>query len=68
MRLLLSLCLLALPPLAWAQTNLTEAEAVRLGLMRAEVADIERGALQAAEADALAAGLYANPTDRKSVV
>jgi cobalt-zinc-cadmium efflux system outer membrane protein len=63
MRLLLSLCLLALPPLAWAQTtSLTEAEAVRLGLMRVEVGDLEHGALLAAEADALAAGLYPNPT------
>lgn len=62
MRLLLSLFLLALPPAAWAQASLTEAEAVRLGLARAEFADLERGALQAAEADALAAGLYPNPT------
>jgi cobalt-zinc-cadmium efflux system outer membrane protein len=47
---------------AWAQTPLTEAEAVRLGLTRADFADLERGAVQAAEADVLAAGLFPNPT------
>lgn len=65
MRLTLPLFLLALPlsfPLvAWAQTPLTEAEAVRLGLARTELADLERGALQAAEADAIAAGQLPNP-------
>ncbi len=62
MRLTLSVCLLALPLAVWAQTPLTEAEAVRLGLTRADFADLERGAVQAAEADALAAGLFPNPT------
>lgn len=64
MRLLLSVFLftLAFPLPAWAQTPLTEAEAVRLGLARADLADLERGVVQAAEADALAAGLYPNPT------
>jgi outer membrane protein, heavy metal efflux system len=62
MRLTLSLFLLALPLAASAQTPLTEAEAVRLGLARADLADLERGAVQAAEADVIAAGLYPNPT------
>ncbi|WP_296641333.1 TolC family protein [Thiobacillus sp. 65-1402] len=62
MRFTLSVCLLALPLAVWAQTPLTEAEAVRLGLTRADFADLERGAVQAAEADVLAAGLFPNPT------
>jgi len=62
MRFTLSVCLLALPLAVWAQTPLTEAEAVRLGLTRADFADLERGAMQAAEADVLAAGLFPNPT------
>jgi len=62
MRFTLSVCLLALPLAVWAQTPLTEAEAVRLGLARADLADLERGAVQAAEAEVLAAGLYPNPT------
>jgi outer membrane protein, heavy metal efflux system len=62
MRFTLSLCLLALPLAVWAQTPLTEAEAVRLGLARADFADLERGAVQAAEADVLAAGRFPNPT------
>lgn len=62
MRFTLSVCLLALPLAVWAQTPLTEAEAVRLGLARADLADLARGAVQAAEADVIAAGLYPNPT------
>lgn len=62
MRFTLPVCLLALPLAVWAQTPLTEAEAVRLGLTRADFADLERGAVQAAEADVLAAGLFPNPT------
>lgn len=66
MRLMLSVFLLALPlslpSAAWAQAPLTEAEAVRLGLAHADLADLERGAVQAAEADVLAAGLLPNPT------
>lgn len=61
MRFTLSVCLLALPLAAWAQTPLTEAEAVRLGLARADLADLERGTVQAAEADVLAAGQFPNP-------
>ena len=62
MRIPLYLFLLALPLAAWAQTPLTEAEAVRLGLARADVADLARGATQAAEAGVLAAGRLPNPT------
>lgn len=61
MRFTLSVCLLALPLAAWAQAPLTEAEAVRLGLARTELADLERGALRGAEADAIAAGQSPNP-------
>lgn len=61
MRLTLSAFLLALPLAAWAQTPLTEAEAVRQGLARADLADLERGAVQAAEADVIAAGQFPNP-------
>lgn len=66
MRHLLSMALLALPLLAWAQAaptlSLDEAEAVRLGLARSNLHDLERGNVQVAEADALAAGLSPNPT------
>ena len=62
MRFTLSVCLLALPLAVWAQTPLTEAEAVRLGLGRTDLADLERGAVRAAEAEWLAAGLLPNPT------
>lgn len=62
MRILLSVFLLALPLAVWAQTPLTEAEAVRLGLARADLADLERGAVQAAEAEVRATGLFPNPT------
>ncbi len=66
MRHLLSVVLLALPLAAWAQADpiraLTEAEAVRFGLARTDLSDLERGTIEAAEADALAAGLLPNPT------
>ncbi|MFO7542747.1 MAG: TolC family protein [Thiobacillus sp.] len=62
MRFTLSVFLLALPLAVWAQTPLTEAEAVRLGLARADFADLARGAVRAAEADALAASQFPNPT------
>ena len=62
MRLKLSLFLLTLPLATWAQDPLTEATAVRLGLARADLVDLERGAVQAAEADVVAAGVYPNPT------
>lgn len=61
MRHILLLLLCALPLLAGAQT-LTEAEALRLGLSRAELHDLERGTRALAEADVTAAGTWANPT------
>jgi cobalt-zinc-cadmium efflux system outer membrane protein len=63
MRHFCSLILLALPLTAWAQTAaLTEGEALRLGLARSALSDLERGALGAAEADAQAAATLPNPT------
>lgn len=62
MRRSLSSFLLALPLAALAQMPLTEAEAIRLGLERTELADLERGALQAAQADAIVASQLPNPT------
>lgn len=56
--------LLALP--AWAQTTpqttLSETEAVRLGLARNDLTELEQGTVNAAEADVLAAGQIPNPT------
>lgn len=62
MRFTLSVFLLALPLAVWAQAPLTEAEAVRLGLARTDLADLEQGAVLVAEADVLAAGQIPNPT------
>ena len=63
MRHLLSALLLALPLAAWAQTTpLTEAEAVRRGLARSDLADLELGRVESAKADAIAAGMLPNPT------
>lgn len=63
MRHLLSALLFMLPLAAWAQnTPLTEAEAVRRGLARPDLADLEVGRVESAKADALAAGLLPNPT------
>ncbi|MBI5331106.1 MAG: TolC family protein [Betaproteobacteria bacterium] len=57
--------LLAPLPAAWAQSAphavLTEADAVRSGLARNDLADLEQGSTKAAEADALAAGQRPNP-------
>lgn len=61
MRHFLLLLLCALPFPAGAQT-LTEAEALRLGLSRAELHDLERGTRALAEADVTAAGALPNPT------
>jgi cobalt-zinc-cadmium efflux system outer membrane protein len=62
----LLLSLLALPLTVWAQTvappALTEAEAVRLALIRADWLELGQGTIQAAEADVLAAGQRPNPT------
>lgn len=63
MRHLLSALLFTLPLAAWAQSiPLTEAEAVRRGLARPDLADQELGRLESAKADAIAAGLPPNPT------
>lgn len=61
MRHFLLLLLCALPFSAGAQT-LTEAEALRLGLSRAELHDLERGTRALAAADVTAAGTWPNPT------
>jgi cobalt-zinc-cadmium efflux system outer membrane protein len=52
--------LLSLP--AQAGQPLTEGESLRRGLARPEVADLARSRVSEAEADALEAGLWANPT------
>lgn len=63
MRHLLSALLFTLPLAAWAQSiPLTEAEAVRRGLARPDLADQELGRVESAKADAIAAGLPPNPT------
>lgn len=65
MRKLFALLLAALLGTATAATAaepLTEAASLRLGLARPELADLARGALEEAEADAEEAGLWSNPT------
>lgn len=62
MRAMFFVMLLALPPAGWTQTVITEADALRLVLERAEVADLEQGALLAAEADVAAARQWPNPS------
>lgn len=63
MQHVLSALLFALPLAAWAQTpSLTEADAVRRALARSDLANLERGALESARADAHAAGRPSNPT------
>lgn len=63
MRRLSTVVLLMLPLAAWAQsTALTEAQALRMGLARTEVAGLAKGALDAAEADVLSAAQLPNPT------
>ncbi|MDI6747213.1 MAG: TolC family protein [Rhodocyclaceae bacterium] len=47
---------------AQAGTGITEAEALRLGLSRPEFSDLLQARVGEAEADALAAGTWANPT------
>ncbi len=61
MRHFLLLLLCALPLAAGAQA-LTEAEALRLGLSRAELRDLERGTRALADAEVTAAGTWPNPT------
>ena len=60
--ILLTVFLPTLPLAAWAQTPLTEAEAVRLGLARSDLTDLDQAEVRVAEADALAAGQIPNPT------
>lgn len=55
------LFMLVLPITVWARNDLTESEAVRLGLARAGLAELEAARIQAAEADVVAAGLLPNP-------
>lgn len=62
MRKLIALLLAALLGTATAAEPLTEAASLRLGLARPELADLARGALEEAEADAEEAGLWSNPT------
>lgn len=63
MRHVLFVVLFALPLVGWAQsTALTETEALRLGLSRTDIADLERATIDVAEADALATDLFPNPT------
>lgn len=62
MRFTLSILLLALPLAAWAQSPLTETEAVRLGLARTDLADLEQADVRVAQAGVLAAGQRPNPT------
>lgn len=61
MRHFLLLVLCTLPFSVGAQT-LTEAEALRLGLSRAELHDLERGTRTLAESEVTAAGSWPNPT------
>lgn len=61
MRRFILLLYFALPLTASAQA-LTEAEALRLGLARSELAAFERSTRAVAEADAAMAGLWPNPT------
>lgn len=53
---------LAAAPPAAAERLLTEEESVRLALARAEKVQLQRGLVGAAEADAVEAGLWPNPT------
>ncbi len=62
MRFFLFALVAALPMVAWSQTIITESDAVSMALARIEVADLERGTLQMAEADERAAGQWPNPS------
>lgn len=61
-RAALTAALASLFPLYGHAASLTEAEALRLGLSRPEIADLARARLGEADADAVAAGTWANPT------
>lgn len=62
MRAMFVVVLLALPLAGWTQTIVTEADAVRLVLERAEIADLEQSALLAAEAEVATAQQWPNPS------
>jgi cobalt-zinc-cadmium efflux system outer membrane protein len=57
---LIAICALNVP--AVAARPLTEGESLRLGLALPELAELARGRVGVAEADALEAGLWANPS------
>jgi cobalt-zinc-cadmium efflux system outer membrane protein len=59
---LLSVFLPTVPLAAWAQAPLTEAEAIRLGLARSDLSDLDQADVRMAEAAVLAAGQIPNPT------
>ena len=59
---ILAVLLSAVFGIAIAGEPLTETQSLRLGLARPEVLDMASGSLSAAEADALEAGLWSNPT------
>ncbi|WP_326527159.1 TolC family protein [Dokdonella sp.] len=63
MRHLLPIVLLTLHCAAWAQTaTLTEAEAIRRGLARPELSDLDTAQVDIARSDVVAAGALPNPT------
>ncbi len=63
MRHLLPIVLLTLHCAAWAQTaTLTEADAIRRGMARPELADLDTAQVDIARSDVLAAGVLPNPT------
>jgi len=63
MRHLLPIVLLMLHCAAWAQTaTLTEAEAIRRGLLRPELSDLDTAQVDIARSGVLTAGVLPNPT------
>ncbi len=58
----LALAMACLLPLAGLAAPLTESEAMRLGLIRPELADLARARIAEADADVVAAGIWANPS------
>lgn len=63
MRHLLPIVLLSLHCASWAQTaTLTEAEAIRRGLARPELSDLDTAQVDIARSDVLAAGVLPNPS------
>lgn len=63
MRHLLPIVLLTLHCAAWAQTaTLTETDAIRRGMARPELSDLDTAQVDIARSDVLAAGVLPNPT------